>query len=82
MKNSLKRILTALTAVASCAMLTISAFAEDGEIRYPLTPTVTPLRIFFAVLAVIGFVVLEIVFEKLREKRVEKRNKNYEKDNK
>lgn len=69
---------------AAAASLTpaMTAFAESDGIRYPLSPTITPLRIFFAVLAVILFVAAEIVFEKVREKKVEERNKSYERKDK
>lgn len=69
---------------AAAASLTpaMTAFAESDGIRYPLSPTITPLRIFFAALAVILFVAAEIVFEKVREKKVEERNKSYERKDK
>lgn len=60
-----------LTAALICLM-TLNSFAANGN-RIPLTPTVTPLRIFFAVLAVLGFVLAEIYIEKKREQRVKKR---------
>ncbi len=56
----------------------INAFAEN-ENRIPNDLTVTPLRIFFAVLAVIGFVVVEYYFSKIREERVATRPERYEK---
>lgn len=60
-----------LTAALFCLM-TLNSFAANGN-RIPLTPTVTPLRIFFAVLAVLGFVLAEIYIEKKREQRVKER---------
>lgn len=60
-----------LTAALICLM-TLNSFAANGN-RIPLTPTVTPLRIFFAVLAVLGFVLAEIYIEKKREQRVKER---------
>ena len=50
------------------------SFAGPKEIRYPLTPTVTGVRIFFAILVIILFIVSEIAFEKIRVKRIAKRN--------
>lgn len=60
-----------LTALLICSM-SVTAFAANGN-RIPLTPTVTPLRIFFAALAVIGFIFAEIYIEKKREQRVKER---------
>lgn len=60
-----------LTAVLICFM-TVNSFAANDN-RIPLTPTVTPLRIFFAALAVLGFVFAEIYIEKKREQRVAER---------
>lgn len=50
----------------------INSFAANDN-RIPLTPTVTPLRIFFAVLAVLGFILAEICIERKREQRVAER---------
>lgn len=50
----------------------ICSFAANKN-RIPLTPTVTPLRIFFAVLAVLGFILAEIYIERKREQRVASR---------
>ena len=60
-----------LTAALICLM-TLNSFAANDN-RIPLTPTVTPLRIFFAVLAVVGFILAEIYIEKKREQRVAQR---------
>lgn len=60
-----------LTAALICLM-TLNSFAANDN-RIPLTPTVTPLRIFFAALAVLGFVLAEIYIEKKREQRVKER---------
>lgn len=60
-----------LTALLICSM-SVTAFAANGN-RIPLTPTVTPLRIFFAVLAVVAFILAEIYIEKKREQRVVQR---------
>lgn len=50
----------------------LNSFAANDN-RIPLTPTVTPLRIFFAVLAVLGFILAEIYIERKREQRVAER---------
>ncbi len=50
----------------------VNAFAANDN-RIPNDLTVTPLRIFFAVLVVVGFVIAEILFEKIREQRVAER---------
>lgn len=80
MKRIFKKVNTVIMSLLLCFTFCVAAFAENGETRYPLTPTITPIRVFFAVLVVILFIASEIAFEKIREKRVEKRNKTYEKD--
>ena len=79
MKKGIKKLNTVLFSVILCLTLTVTAFAEK-EVKYSNELTVTPIRIFFAILVIILFVVTEIAFEKIREKRVEKRNKKYGKD--
>lgn len=81
MKNGIKKLNTILFSVVLCLSFTITAFAEK-TVRYSNELTVTPIRIFFAILVIVLFVVMEIAFEKIREKRVEKRNKKYGKDDK
>lgn len=78
MKKLIKKLNTALTTVGFCLLLSVFASAE-GEVKYSNDPTVTPLRIFFAVLIIFAFIVMEIAFEKIREKRIKKRNESYEK---
>ena len=51
----------------------ITAFAES-TVKVPNDLTVTPIRIFFACVVIIGFVVMEILFNRIRTKRIEKRN--------
>lgn len=80
MKRIFKNIKTVIISFLLCLSFCVTAFAENGEIRYSLMPTITPIRIFFAVLVVILFIASEVAFEKIREKRVEKRNKTYEKN--
>lgn len=50
----------------------VNSFAANKN-RIPLTLTVTPLRIFFAALAVLGFILAEIYIERKREQRVASR---------
>ena len=57
----------------------VTALAEE-TVKYSNELTVTPIRVFFAILIIPAFIVMEIAFEKIREKRVEKRNKKYGKD--
>ena len=81
MRNGIKKLNTILFSVVLCLSLTITAFAEK-TVKYGNELTVTPIRIFFAILVIVLFVVTEIAFEKIREKRVENRNKKYGKDDK
>lgn len=79
MKNGIKKLNTILISVVLCLTLTVTAFAEES-VKYSNELTVTPIRVFFAVLVIFLFIVTEIAFEKIREKRVEKRNKKYGKE--
>lgn len=81
MRNGIKKLNTVLFSVILCLAFTVTAFAEK-TVKYSNELTVTPIRIFFAILVIALFVVMEIAFEKIREKRVEKRNKKYGKDDK
>lgn len=81
MKKISRQLYTLLSSAVLMLSLSISAFAEEG-IKYSNELTVTPIRIFFAILVIILFVIGEIAFEKIREKRVAKRNKQYGKDKK
>ena len=56
--------------------MTIQASAE--EIRIPNTPTISPIRIFFAVLIAVLFIAGEIIFEYFRKKRIKSRPERYE----
>ena len=76
MKNGIKKLNTVLLSVLLCLTFTVTAFAEE-TVKYSNELTVTPIRIFFAILVIVLFIVGEIAFEKIREKRVEKRNKKY-----
>ena len=79
MKQGIKNLNTILFSVILCLTFTVTAFAEKS-VKFSNELTVTPIRVFFAILVIILFVVTEIAFEKIREKRVEKRNKKYGKD--
>lgn len=79
MRNIMRKLNTALFTVVFSLSLCISTFAE-GEVKYSNDPTVTPIRIFFVILIIPAFIAMEIAFEKFREKRIEKRNKSYEKE--
>ena len=79
MKNGIRQLNILLTSAVLCFGFSLTAFAEEA-VKYSNELTVTPIRIFFAILVVVLFVVGEIAFEKIREKRVAKRNKKYEKN--
>ena len=79
MRNGIKKLNTILFSVLLCFAFTVTAFAEK-TVKYSNELTVTPIRVFFAILVIVLFVVMEIAFERIREKRVEKRNKKYGKD--
>lgn len=81
MRNGIKKLNTILFSVILCFAFTVTAFAEK-TVKYGNELTVTPIRVFFAILVIVLFVVMEIAFERIREKRVEKRNKKYGKDDK
>ena len=79
MKVGIKKLNTILFSVILCLTFSVTAFAEK-TVKYSNELTVTPIRVFFAILVIALFVVMEIAFERIREKRVEKRNKKYGKD--
>ena len=70
-KRQLNRIILSLALMFS---LSVTAFAEEA-VKVPNDLTVTPIRIFFAILIIPAIIVMEIAFEKIRNKRIEKRNK-------
>lgn len=78
MKKSIRQLNTVLMSAVLCFLFSLTAFA-DGGVRYSNEPTVTPIRIFFAVLITVLFVITEIAFEKIRKKRIEKRNNKKDK---
>ena len=51
----------------------VTAFAEE-TVKVPNDLTVTPIRIFFACVVIVGFVIMEILFNRIRTKRIKKRN--------
>ncbi len=79
MNKGIKKLNTVMVSLVLCLMFSITVFAEK-TVKYSNELTVTPIRIFFCVLVIILFIVGEIAFEKIREKRVAKRNKQYGKD--
>lgn len=79
MKQGIKKLNTILFSVILCLTFTVTAFAEK-TVKYSNELTVTPIRVFFAILVIILFIIGEIAFERIREKRVEKRNKKYGKE--
>ena len=76
MEKGIKKLNTILFSVVLCLTFTVTAFAEK-TVKYANDLTVTPIRIFFAILVIVLFIVSEIAFEKIREKRVAKRNEKY-----
>ncbi len=81
MNKGIKKLNTILFSVILCLSFSVTAFAEK-TVKYSNDLTVTPIRIFFAILVIVLFIVVEIAFEKIRENRVAKRNEKYGKDNK
>ena len=79
MKKHTKQLNILITSVVLCLSFSLDVFAED-VVKYSNELTVTPIRIFFAIIIIPAFVVMEIAFSKFREKRIEKRNRSYEKD--
>ncbi len=80
MKKITRQLNTLLFSAVLCFSFSATAFAES-TVKYSNELTVTPIRVFFAILIIPAFIVMEIAFEKIREKRVEKRNKKYGKTN-
>lgn len=77
MNKSIKKLNILLTSVILCLSLSVTAFAEEA-VKYSNELTSSPIRIFFAILIIPAFIAMEIAFEKIREKRIAKRNKSYE----
>ena len=81
MKKCIRQLNTLIASACLCLSLSIPVFAEE-TVKYSNELTVTPIRVFFAILIIPAFIVMEIAFERIREKRVEKRNKKYGKEKK
>ena len=79
MKKSIRQLNILLASAVLCFSFSIPVFAEE-TVKYSNELTSSPIRIFFAILIVPAFIAMEITFEKLREKRIAKRNKSYEKE--
>lgn len=79
MKKSIRQLNIFIASAVLCFSFSISVFAEE-TVKYSNELTSSPLRIFFAILIIPAFIAMEITFEKFREKRIEKRNKSYEKN--
>ncbi len=76
MKKITRQLNTLLASAVLCFGFSITAFAED-TVKYSNELTVTPIRVFFAILIIPAFIIMEIAFERIREKRAAKRNKKY-----
>lgn len=79
MKKGMRQLNILLTSAVLCFGFSVPVFAEE-TVKYSNELTSSPIRIFFAILIIPAFIAMEIVFEKFREKRIEKRNKSYEKE--
>ena len=73
MKKAKRQLNIILMSLMLCFSFGITAFAEKA-IKVPNDLTVTPIRIFFACVVIVGFVIMEILFNRIRNKRIEKRN--------
>ncbi len=79
MKKSIRQLNILIASAVLCFSFSVPAFAEE-TVKYSNELTSSPIRIFFAILIIPAFIAMEIAFEKFREKRIEKRNKSYEKE--
>ncbi len=73
MKKAKRQLNIILMSLVLCFSFGITAFAEEA-VKVPNDLTVTPIRIFFACVVIVGFVVMEILFNRIRTQRIEKRN--------
>lgn len=73
MKKAKRQLNILVMSLALLFSFGITAFAES-TVKIPNDLTVTPIRIFFACVVIVGFVVMEILFNRIRTKRIEKRN--------
>ena len=74
MKKAPRQLNILLMSLGLCFSFGVNTFAEE-TVKISNALTVTPIRIFFAILIIPAFILLEIAFEKIRVKRIEKRNK-------
>ena len=74
MKKAKRQLNTLLMSLMLMFSFGVTAFAED-TVKLSNDLTVTPIRIFFAILIIPAFILMEIAFDKIRQKRIEKRNK-------
>lgn len=79
MKKSIRQLNILLASAVLCFSFSVPTFAAEA-VKYSNELTSSPIRIFFAILIIPAFIAMEITFEKLREKRIAKRNKSYEKE--
>ena len=75
MKKATRQLNILLMSLILTFSFGVNTFAEE-TVKISNALTVTPIRIFFAILIIPAFILLEIAFEKIRVKRIEKRNKN------
>ena len=81
MKKATRQLNILLMSLMLTFSFGVNTFAEE-TVKYSNDLTVTPIRIFFAILIIPALIVMEIAFERFREKRIAKRNKSYEKEEK
>lgn len=73
MKKAKRQLNIILMSLVLTFSFGITAFAEN-TVKISNDLTVTPIRIFFACVVIVGFVIMEILFNRIRTKRIEKRN--------
>ena len=61
MNKGIKKLNTILFSVILCLTFSVTAFAEK-TVKYSNDLTVTPIRIFFAILVIVLFIIGEIAF--------------------
>lgn len=81
MKKATRQLNILLMSLMLMFSFGVNTFAEE-TVKISNALTVTPIRIFFAILIIPALIVMEIAFERFREKRIAKRNKSYEKEEK
>lgn len=73
MKQAKRQLNIIIMSLLLCLSFGITVFATEG-VKISNALTVTPIRIFFACVIIVAFVVTEILFSRIRTNRVEKRN--------